>query len=114
MESKKPKIIIESFHNNECIHLMVRLDHKNQVKYLLKFLRIFIVNKNNIIKIKNSLSGTLKFETFSSFRVNDKNSTLDFLVIDEIHVAFIFIVINIPKKYFKKLTSFKVVNYFEP
>lgn len=113
MIPKKPKVIIEDFYNDTCIHLMVRIDKKSQIKFIINFLRRFIVYKKNLNILKIDLYDLLKLNCFFSVRIVDKISTIDYLIIDEEKVAFVYIVIVTKRKYFKKITSFNVDEYFE-
>lgn len=118
MVKNKPKLIIEQYFKNNCIHIMVRIDSKTQVKYLLKFFRRFIAKENNMKILKIDFNYVFKFEktSFGCNRITDKNVIVDYLTIDEgkkAKTAFIYVVVNSTKEYFKKINSYWAEDYFE-
>lgn len=118
MKPKKPKLIMEQYFNSNCIHLMVSINNKEQVKYLLNFCNRFINNNKNKKILKIDFNDVFKYydKTFSSHRLVGEKYSMSYLVIDEgkkSNTAFIYIVVNSTKEYFKKVKSYWVENYFE-
>lgn len=115
----KPKIVIEQKYNSSCMHLMVRLDNKKQIKYLLKFLFKFVFNKENQSILKSDINDIFKFDktTFSSNRIVDKKVKINYLTIDEgkkEKKAFIYFTIDYEKKNSKIINDYQVEDYFQP
>ena len=85
MVKKKPKLIIEQYFNNNCIHIMARIDDRIQINHILKFFYRFLQYKKNKRILKGDFSDIFKYwdTTFSSHRISDKSCQLSYLVIDE-------------------------------
>mgnify|MGYP001567649667 FL=1 len=97
---------------------MIRIDNKNETRFLLKFLNKFVVIKKNKEILKNDLRDIFKFDdsTFSCNRIVDDSSIIDYLTVDKgkkAGTAFHYLVINPKKNYFEKINSLKTDNYFE-
>ena len=91
--------------NNLIRHELVRIDFQEQLKYFSKFLSNFILNKNTINKMIAGLRYDLKAgkkgiynHTFSSWRIDDNLSTVDFMEYQEKMTLYLFMVINYKKK----------------
>lgn len=95
-------LIIDSEPGKNISHELVRVDHTRQLKYFHKFLDNFISNKRKIkeiiVTLKYGLSFAKKGDYFSSFRTDDKHSSIDFCEYAEKGRLFIFMVITHKKK----------------
>ena len=99
----KPIAIIEQKEQNSCVHLLLRIDEREQLEFVFRYLHQLIAAEKTNDLIHNYLSDILKGETFFSFRIVENSTVLDFLVTDEKTVSFIFIVVNLPPKSTKKV-----------
>ena len=83
---------------------MIRIDSPNQLNYLNKFLMNYLANKNKIAKLVNDIKKDLAFakgsgrENFSSFRLEDTFSNIDFCEFANKGILFIFMAITHKRK----------------
>jgi len=118
MTSNKPKIIIEQQYEGDCLHLLVKVSDKRQIRYLLSFLSRFIKHEKNKKVLKFDLNDIFAFDktVLFSVRLYDKDFQISYLAMDEGKVskrADFFFVITGSKEKFQKLIPFKYENYFE-
>jgi len=82
---------------------MIRLDSSNQLEYLSNFLMNYLDNKNKVKDLISLFKDDITFakhgkETFSSFRVEDSLSNIDFCEFANGGILFIFMAILHKKK----------------
>ena len=112
----KPKIIIQEVYNDDCIHLLIRVNNKRMLKNIINYFSEIISNKKNLKDLEENLRSILQFKitTFFSARIRDRSSVVDYLIIDEGKGGEVFIYFNIITKKFKKINNIKLMIYFKP
>ena len=104
--TKKDKLIliIDGSRDDKVTHELIRIDFKEQLKYLSKFLENFISNKEKIRTIISGCKYDMKADynhnkdAFSSWRVKDRLSNIDFFQYSEKGKLFLFMAVNYKKK----------------
>ena len=102
-KSDKLILIIDGSRDDNVVHELIRIDYKEQLRYLSKFLEKFISDKrkikNIILSCKYNLKSKFKYNNaFSSYRINDRLANIDFLEYQEVGIIYLFMVINYKKK----------------
>ncbi len=103
---KKDKLvlIIDGSRGSKSVHELVRIDFKEQLRFLSKFLTNFISDRQTISNILSGFRSDLRFgrdkniTTFSSFRIVDDFSNIDFCVYCDKGILFVFMAITYKKK----------------
>lgn len=102
-KTDKLVLIIDGNRGRNINHEMVRIDHIGQLRHFSNFLGNFISSKN---KIKEAISGLkhdlhfakTKSDYCSSFRVEDKLSSIDFCEYTESGILYLFMAVHYKKK----------------
>ncbi len=101
-KSDKLILIIDSNPSHKCSHEMIRVDYKEQLRYFSKFLSNFLSDKLKIrliiLDFRRDLAFGKKGDFFSSFRIEDKLSNIDFFEDMQKGTLFVFMVINHKRK----------------
>jgi hypothetical protein len=94
----KPLAVIEQAQGQDCLQLVLRIDELSQIPQVYKYLDSIIRSPANRESVQAYLSDVLVGKTFRSFRVVEDSYDVQFLVIDEDTVAFIFVAITCYQK----------------
>ena len=113
---KKPKIIIQQNFKNKH-HLLIRVDTKSQVRYIIKYFRRFLKNSSKLSNVNANFLNIQQFNipTFFSDQIASSGIVIDYLICDEGKgkSTFIFLNITCPTKSFKKVVGYSDTDYFD-